>query len=452
MNSTADHTSPAQNKLQLLVDCWWAAMENEDLPRHLLAHLRQGDPDHPLSPQTQHKLASIAAAQFLPASTVDQALHVSDGQPYRLNLLQALASQCNDPDSGLVASSQQWQQRPDNLSDTNLDDVQLQQCTANWAQAERDPALLGTLFRKETQTGHVAPFEGDRAAAAKHGPQGIAMGTLNIVIANRRDPCLVLGSTICKANTLCRTPEHVALPSAHEVMKSFQHGNAYGNWTAIALDFKAAHKTVKVKNSEQGTPLFEVEGKLFHCTIYHFGAQVSADWWSRLGAPITRIAHELLTPFPHRMWLYVDDLLALLQNQDYAKPVCLLLARLACINAPVSWKKAKLGHDITWCGWTFSFQRETIHLSQSKLAKLRDNSRKVLRKPLEATLGLLMWATSTCQHLRPYMAPLYRDLHSAAGTLKLLHPPLWQHFLDALDDNATVVAADQGTSHQSRLA
>ena len=136
-------------------------------------------------------------------------------------------------------------------------------------------------------------------------------------------------------------------------MKSFQHGDAYGNWTAVALDFKAAHKTVKVKHSEQATLLFEVEGKLFHYTVCHFGAKFSDYWWSRLGALITRIAHELLAPFPHRMWLYVDDLLALFQRKDQAKPVCLLLALLACINAPVSWKKAQLGHDMVRVDFLF---------------------------------------------------------------------------------------------------
>ena len=55
-----------------------------------------------------------------------------------------------------------------------------------------------------------------------------------------------------------------------------------------------------------------------------------------------------------------------------------------------------------------------------------------------------MWATSTCQHLRPCRAPLYRDLHSAAGTLKLIHPPMWQHFLDALDDTAKVARQPVG--------
>ena len=49
-----------------------------------------------------------------------------------------------------------------------------------------------------------------------------------------------------------------------------------------------------------------------------------------------------------------------------------------------------------------------------------------------------MWATSTCRHLRPYLAPLYKDLHRAKGTLKQVHPSQWQHFLDALGPDATV--------------
>ena len=51
-----------------------------------------------------------------------------------------------------------------------------------------------------------------------------------------------------------------------------------------------------------------------------------------------------------------------------------------------------------------------------------------------------MWATGACPHVRPYFAPLYRDLRSAAGTLKLIHPQFWQPLLDSLDDSAKVIA------------
>ena len=55
-----------------------------------------------------------------------------------------------------------------------------------------------------------------------------------------------------------------------------------------------------------------------------------------------------------------------------------------------------------------------------------------------------MWATSACPHLRPYMAPLYRDLRSAAGALKLIHPRMWQTFLNALDNSARVALQPPG--------
>ena len=154
--------------------------------------------------------------------------------------------------------------------------AQLQQGTGNWTRAERDPALLRALLDKEIQAGRVATFAGDRTAAAARWPQGIAIGKLNIVLAEGRDPRLVLDSAVCKENTHCRIPEHVALPSAHEVMKSFQRRDAYGSWTALALDFKAARKTVKVKPQEQGALFFEVDETLRYYTVY------SLLFWSKV--------------------------------------------------------------------------------------------------------------------------------------------------------------------------
>ena len=42
------------------------------------------------------------------------------------------------------------------------------------------------------------------------------------------------------------------------------------------------------------------------------------------------------------------------------------------------------------------------------------------------------------------MAPLYRDLHSGSGTLKQIHAPQWQSFLDSLDSQANVIAQPAG--------
>ena len=67
------------------------------------------------------------------------------------------------------------------------------------------------------------------------------------------------------------------------------------------------------------------------------------------------------------------------------------------------------------------------------------------RKDLEAALGLLNWATSLSKHMRPFMAPLYKDLHSAKGTLHSIAPSMWSSFVDCLDSTAKLTRTPSGT-------
>ena len=145
--------------------------------------------------------------------------------------------------------------------------------------------------------------------AARQWPEGTAIGKLNIVSAERKDPRLVLDSTICNANPLCKVPERVSLPTALDVQRTFLQGDRRGNFIGMSLDFKAAHKCVKVRRKEPCL-LFRVEAQLYHYTVCHFGAKFSAYWWQRVGGQLLRIAHALLQQHGHKAWLYVDDLLA----------------------------------------------------------------------------------------------------------------------------------------------
>ena len=135
-------------------------------------------------------------------------MQISDGQPFRLNVLHAFAEHMKDPEIGLPAllqegvptgifdefpSSNPWQQRPHDLIDDSMDDIQLQHCTGNWTRAERDPALLKSPLQKEIDAGQVVALPGRRPAAEAKWPQR----TANIVVAEGRDPRLVLDSIIC---------------------------------------------------------------------------------------------------------------------------------------------------------------------------------------------------------------------------------------------------------------
>ena len=78
---------------------------------------------------------------------------------------------------------------------------------------------------------------------------------------------------------------------------------------------------------------------------------------------------------------------------------------------------------------------------------------KILRKDLEACIGLLMWATNISHVLRPYLAPLYRLLNSPPGANFSIAPRVWPTFLHCLDSRAVLTkeCTGLGTPLHSRV-
>ena len=83
----------------------------------------------------------------------------------------------------------------------------------NWTAAENDPALLQQLVDQEVESGHVVVFPGTAEDAAKHWPLGTAVGKLNIVKADGKDPRLVLDSSVRGLNHAVHLPQRVACPA-----------------------------------------------------------------------------------------------------------------------------------------------------------------------------------------------------------------------------------------------
>ena len=64
--------------------------------------------------------------------------------------------------------------------------------------------------------------------AKAHWPKGTALGKLNLVLAEGRDPRLVLDSTICGVNPKCHLPERVALPMAADICLATKPSDDHG--------------------------------------------------------------------------------------------------------------------------------------------------------------------------------------------------------------------------------
>ena len=158
-------------------------------------------------------------------------------------------------------------------------------CEKNWAGAEADPALLQSLIDKEVAEGwlHPVPSLDYAKARWKH----LAVGKMNIVHSIGRKPRLVVDSSICGTNSACFVPETYTLPSIQTVMDSFPLREVDCALAAFSLDIKAAHKTIRVRQSEQGLLGVRIGDKFLFYSVcpfvllsVHFGLQ---DWvvsWS----------------------------------------------------------------------------------------------------------------------------------------------------------------------------
>ena len=108
--------------------------------------------------------------------------------------------------------------------------------------------------------------------ARQHWHKGIAVGKLNVVHAEGKEPRLVLDSTVCGVNPKCNIPERISLPMASDVRLAFMPEDTHSSFIGASFDFKAAHKQVQVHPSEHGLLLFRFADNLYHYRVCHFGA------------------------------------------------------------------------------------------------------------------------------------------------------------------------------------
>ena len=449
-------TATPQACLAPLIEKMQAWCMQDDRYKRIAAHIAQSKPEHPLSEEEQGSRLQMAAATLnMPPQSASA---IEEGQPFRLGLLSHLARITQDIDKHLpsvlaqgvptgvfepIVSSNQWPAVDAQQAQHPLDTC-LKEFDTNWKNAEAQPDLLQRLIEEEMAQGWVIEIPGGEQEARAKWPKGIAIGKLNVVQADGKDPRMVLDSSVCNVNPRCTLPERVCLPTAADVRTTFKPHDPPNASQGAALDFKAAHKRVKVRHSDQGLLLFRNAGRLYAYVVCHFGARFSAYWWQRVGALLLRLLHRLMAPEPHKAWLYVDDLLLSLLHCRAPQQLAFVVAYLSLIGAPISWKKASFGPRIIWCGWQFCFRTETVCLAQPKLDKLRAQllqllqHKRVPRKELEACLGLLMWATSISPHLRCFTAPIYSDLHSPPGTCYPVPPRSWSQFLWCLDASCRI--------------
>ena len=179
-----------------------------------------------------------------------------------------------------------------------------------------------------------------------------------------------------------------------------------------------------------GLLCFRHRGKLYKSVTLNFGARASGHYWSRVAGLLVRLAHRLLF-IAHSAFIYVDDILALLERSSAPLTAYVLIILLQVLCMPMSWHKAGLRPTVVWIGWQFNFTTFTVTLDPPKLQRLLClisevlSSRRSTVTQLERLTGKLLWLSSLFRTFRPTLAPLYADVHSPMPSMSAISPDVW---------------------------
>ena len=128
------------------------------------------------------------------------------------------------------------------------EELDLVLCEGNWKHAEEHLEIVQGLIDKEVEAGFVVRTDLTEATAKLRWPAGVAVGRLNVVLAEGKDPRLVVDSSICNVNLRCTLASDVKLAHLPD--------DPVGAFTGASFDFKAAHKQIQVRPEEHGLLLF----------------------------------------------------------------------------------------------------------------------------------------------------------------------------------------------------
>lgn len=463
--SSGDWSSPpagSSDVFKTLRHNWMQLIMKNRMDVQLVASLQQQSNDPPFTSQQLAPFTQFLV-EFLEAQGYPVSWDIPSDQPMHLHILYSLQKILGDPDVALfpyllegVPTGFDGPIQPSNCfplsqPDESAESPLLSVHHCNWSSAEDHPDEVRALIDEEVKNGWVTPFHGSLSDAQEQWPLGVAVGKLGLVLAEGRNPRLVVDNTVCGVNARCVMPEKATLPTARDVMRAYPIRSSQARVQAFSLDIKSAHKRMAVLPSHRGLLGFTFSSQLFFYNVCPFGAVFSAHFWSRLGGFFLRLFHSL-TWLAHVGFLYVDDLF-MFQDETVLPLSAAMICILCQICAiPVSWKKCELGSSIQWIGWRWHISVGYVTLPMNKLDKLRAmvdrlrTSERTTKKAIEQFLGLAMWVTQLYPSMRTWLHPLYRDLHAIPATHFSIDPAYWNNALNCLNDSMQFTAVPKGSA------
>ena len=177
------------------------------------------------------------------------------------------------------------------------DRSELAVCFGNWKGAEDSPALLQSLVQEEIDQGYLEEIDSLAHAQQRWGDR-VAVGRMNVVQAPGKAPRLIVDSSVCGTNGACYVPESYQLPLLESIRFSSPLRECSSVMGGFSLDIRAAHKTVRVRESDRGLLGVGLQDgdsyRFFFYKVCPFGATFSSHWFQRVSGFLVRFLHVLI--------------------------------------------------------------------------------------------------------------------------------------------------------------
>jgi hypothetical protein len=475
LSSTADWSTgaPSYDCFAGLRSRWMNRVQEWDLVKRLQKGCSKGGPG--LLSDSEIEAVRSDAVRFLEEHKILVSDVVEPGQPFTLEIIRGLLCLGGDADQGLpelltkgistgiwddIAPSGMFQAE-DRANRMRPEWTDIRSCFENWSSAEENEDQVEALLQQEVQQGWVERWSGTWADAVSRWGSRAICGKLALVKSEGRDDRLIGDSSAPGASPNARFPERIRHPRVADIEKGIaicreEEGKDGEAWCAITLDVSAAHKRLKMRESDAGAAFFSCKGALYRYLVAHFGAAWSAWWWSRTAAMLLRIVHMFLG-CAHLAFVYVDDFLILVKEGRAWETACLLAILFSCLGVPLSWHKLEVGRRVKYLGLIIDLSAFTLGLGSDKIAKMKGFLKDIVKgnrldkRSFRKSLGVLQWASGVALSLRPWLAALYRNLNVpslawVSGTPAKLH-----EVLRKIQDDGCLLESIPGTGAKAGM-
>eukprot|EP00435_Cladocopium_sp_Y103_P041551 s3778_g11.t1 len=363
------------------------------------------------------------------------ALRVSEGQPFFLDLMAQTLKIQEDPDFGILVSCKDsfstgvpvgydepipatpevFRKR---LKQSNLDVSEYMEEARNYKSAFSNREGLEAKFREDEALGMMYPTTMG-VLKEKYPDQPIlvaAMGAIKKPDGSVRP--IHDGTHFVQVNNGIHFDDKLDYPGPPDVAGAVRAAkDTMEAMFTLSADIKAAHRLVKIRECDWRLLVCKSDSDSDVCWVNRvgtFGVSSAPYWWSRLFGLTGRLVARVLLDRWVVQLVYVDDLHVVAVGEQKFETLCMALAAYEALGTPFGYKKFAGGLDVQFVGYRIDYVGTAIGISDARgrwlldfLKSLRRDGYTVHVHRFAEFLGRLGFTCRVLLWLKPHLAPLY---------------------------------------------